>query len=79
MVFVVTKRLCQSLALDLGSSVFLMAPEHHMEVHKGRDGCFCFATLALGFTFQVNFGFQIFRGHAFAGCQECCSRHLNRA
>ena len=36
MVFVVTKRLCQSLALDLGSSVFIMAPQHHMEVHKER-------------------------------------------
>ena len=35
-VFVVTKRLCQSVAPDLGSSVFIMAPQHHMEVHKGR-------------------------------------------
>ena len=36
MVFVVTKRLCQSPAPDLGSSVFIMAPQHHMEVHKER-------------------------------------------
>ena len=77
-VFVVTMRLCQSLAPDLGSRVILMAPEHHMEVHKERDGCFCFATLALGFTVQVCFGLQNCRGHAFAGCQEGFSHHLNR-
>ena len=78
MVFVVMKRLCQSPAPDLGSSVFIMAPQHHMEVHKGRDVCFCFATLALGFTVQVCFGLQNCRGHAVAGCQEGYSHHLKR-
>ena len=39
---------------------------------------FLFATLALEFTVQVCFGLQNCRGHAFAGCQEGYSHHLNR-
>ena len=31
-----------------GSSVFLMVPEHHLEVHKGRAGCFLFCNIGLG-------------------------------
>ena len=45
----VTERLDKALGRDRGSCLFLMAAEHHVDVHKGRVGCFCFVTLALGY------------------------------
>ena len=40
-VVVVEERLYMAFSANRGSRVFLMAPEHRLEVHKRRAGCFC--------------------------------------
>ena len=70
MVVVVTERLYKALGRDRGSSVFLMAPEHLLEVRKGRAGCFCLVTPALGFELPQSCSAAVWHSNTSTPCPQ---------
>ena len=50
--------------------MFLMAPEHHVDVHKGRAGCFCFVTPALGFELRQSCSAAVWHSNTSTSCPQ---------
>ena len=47
-----------------------MAPEHHLEVYKGRAGCFRFVTLVLGFELPQSCSAAVWHSNTSTSCPQ---------
>ena len=47
-----------------------MAPEHHLEVRKGRAGCFCFVTPPLGFELRQSCSAAVWHSNTSMPCPQ---------